>query len=227
MLTKFSPPSFIDRLEPPLEIEGQEFHTVSDAWSFLRFLISMKGLVVNPEEPFSVRIEDDTVRFGRSEATFDMCHLFPSDSINTNLDIKRRDNVGVFRVLDMMKLPFCNVEKMKDIRIPESFIEEVRFYGKKKIVSISFLSKEQLTNFDYSDTMSRIYVEKSLLNESGLIRPLISPSRGPRKPKPVVQERVVMPMEEVVYESTERVKYYEHHDRGIILKTYRRNHTNI
>ena len=200
---------------------------MADAWNFLRFMISMRGLVVNPEEPFSVRIEGDTIRFGRSEAIFDVCYLFPSDSINTDLNIKRRDNVGVFRVLDIMKLPFCNVEKMKDIRIPESFIEEVRFYGKKNIVSISFLSKEQLTNFDYSDTMSKIYVEKSLLSESDLIRPLISPSRGPRKPKPVVQDRVVMPMEEVVYESTERVKYFEHHDRGVILKTYRRNHTSI
>lgn len=227
MLTKFDPPSFVDRFSHPLEIEGQEFHTVSDAWMFLRFLVSMRGLVVNPEQPFTVRIEDDTIRFGRSEATFDLCYLFPTDAINTNLDVKRRDNSGMFRVLDIMKLPFCNVERMRDMKIPDSFIEEVRFYGKKKIVSISFLSKEQLTNFDYSDTMSRIYVEKSLLNESELVRPLISPSRGPRKPKPVVLEREVTPMEEVVYESTERVKYYEHYDRGVILKAYRRNHTSI
>lgn len=225
VLTSFDAPSFVDNFENPLLIEGQSYANISDAWSILRFLLSMRGLIVNPKDLFSVRIESSSLFFNNKKVNFKKCHLFPSAKTKVDLEIKTILNKELYRVLDIMRLPFCSVNNMKKMSIPDTFIDEVRFYGKKRIVCISKLTKNQLNSFDYSDTMSRIYTEKELLKQTELVRPLISPTRGMRKPKPVVLDRIVLPLEEVVYISTKRIKYYERTDRDNIIKTYRRNNT--
>lgn len=225
LLTKFEAPFFVERFEKPIELEGQTFLSISEAWSFLRFILSMRGLVLNPREPYSVRIEDRTISFGRNSVNFDNCHLFPDPKIKVDLPVKKIANENVYKVMDVMRLTHCNVEGMQSMKIPETYIDEVRFYGKKKIVCISYLSKDQLNSFDFSDTISKMYVEKALLNERDLKRPLISPTRGPRKPKPIVLERVVVDCQETVFRSTKKIKYYEHKDRVNIIKAYRRNRT--
>ena len=225
VLTSFSEPHFAEEFDQPISIEGQELSSVSDAWSLLRFLVSMNGLVINPKEVYSVRIESSQLSFGGKVIDFEKCHLFPSDKIKVDLKIKKVLNRDMYRVVDVMRLPFCNAQKLTKLRIDNCFIDEVKFYGKKRIACISELSKNQLNDFDYSDTMSKLYLEKQLLLEDDLIRPLISPSRGMRKPKPVVLERIVQPLEEVVYKSTKTVKYYDNKNRDIIIETYRRHNT--
>lgn len=225
ILTSFNAPHFVDDFEQPIIIEDQQYTNISDAWNFLRFIVSLRGLVVNPKDVFSVRIESNFVSFSAQKVEFEKCHLFPSSKVKCDLDIRQVKNEDLFKVLDIMKLPFCNVENVTTQKIDNSFIDHVKFYGKKKIVCVSYLTKKQLNDFDYSDTMSRIYVEKHLLECEDIIRPLISPSRGMRKPKPVVLERVVLSMREDIYTSTDEILYYEHKDRDNIIKTYCRNNS--
>lgn len=225
VLTKFNSPYMYDTSDSPVLLEGQEFRFFSDAWNFVRFLIAMRGLVVNPREADQVRITDQEVVFGRGEVEYETCHLFYNDKVTTNLEIKKVLNKGIYRVTDVMRLPFCNVENLDSMKVVDSFIEEVRFFGKKEIVCTSFLDREQLNSFDYSDTMSRFFVEKALLKESGLIRPLISPVRGPRKPKPVVLDRHVESWEQTTFKKDKRIKCYDSKNSLNIIKTHCRNNT--
>ena len=225
ILTDFEAPYFEEEFAEPLTIEGQEYKKLSDAWSMLRFIVSMRGLVVNPENLFSLRLNKDSIVFNRRRVTFKKCHLFPNEKTKCHLDIKKVVNQDVYKVIDVMRLPFCNVQYLNTATIDNCFIDKVRFYGKKRIVCTSVLTRKQLNQFDYSDTMSRIYVEKYLINDDRVVRPLISPTRGKRNPKPVVLERIVVPLEETIYESTKEVKFYDSRSRNNIIKAYSRNNT--
>tara|TARA_Y100001954_G_C15734193_1_gene564893 strand:+ start:162 stop:938 length:777 start_codon:yes stop_codon:yes gene_type:complete len=229
ILTRFDPPHYVDVFDKKYIIEKQFFHRVSDAWSFIKFMISMRGLVINPESPFSVRVQGDRVYFDRHEVHFHRCHLFTDQKVKVDLEVSSIENENMYRVLDIMKLHFCSVEDMNmtSIRIEDSYIDEVRFFGKKEIICISYLDREQLNSFDYSDTMTRFHVEKALLSEGGLRRPLISPTRGPRKPKPYVTERIVEPLKQTIYKSTKRIKYYGRENSFDIVKTRSGYNTSI
>ncbi len=227
VLTTFEAPHFFDSLKKPVLIEGQRFSSLREAWSFLKFLNCMEGLVVNPTEPFAVRIQKNTVAFGRHEIQFEKCHLFPDSKLKTDLEVKKIVNEDYYRVLDIMKLPFCSVEDMKTMNIPNSFVNQVKFFGKKDIVSASYLNFKQINDFNYSDTMAKFYVEKELLHQKDLKRPLISPSRGPRKPKPIVTERIVQPLKKVLYKSTRRVKQHDSKNNFNSFKARGRNSTSI
>lgn len=227
VLTTFEAPHFVDSLKKPVVIDGQQFSNLSEAWSFLKFLNCMEGLVVNPTEPFSIRIEKNIVTFGRHQIYFEKCYLFPDLKVKTDLQVKKTVNENYYRVLDIMKLPFCSVENMKTMDIPNSFINQVKFFGKKDIICVSYLNYEEINDFSYSDTMAKFYVEKELLCQKDLKRPLISPSRGPRKPKPIVMERIVQPLKKVLYKSTKRVKQYDSKNNFNSFKACSRNNTSI
>ena len=80
-------------------------------------------------------------------------------------------------------------------------------------------------DFDYSDTIVRFISEKELLKDKRLYRPKISLVRDARRnPKLTVVERRVSSLEETVYKSSKKVKYYDRKKRNDILKAYRRNH---
>lgn len=225
VLTRFSSPYMYDTSDCPIMLEAQEFRFFSDAWNFVRFLVAMRGLVINPREVDQVRITDQEVVFGRNMVEYETCHLFYNDRVTTNLEIKKVLNKGIYRATDVMRLPFCNVENLDSMKVMGSFIEEVRFFGKKKIVCTSFLTRDQLNNFDYSDTMSRFFVEKALLKEPGLIRPLISPTRGPRNPKPVVLDRYVESWEQTIFKKDKRIRYYDSKNSFNIIKAHCRDNT--
>ena len=99
-----------------------------------------------------------------------------------DLDGKNTLNSDLYRVVDIMKLQFCNVENLETLCVSDGLYRKLCFSA-KKIVCLSKLTKEQINSFDFSDTIGRFYVEKKLLDCEDLIRPLISPTQGHRKPK--------------------------------------------
>ena len=222
ILTHFKAPYNYDNFPLAVQVEGQKFKSMSDCWSFLRFLVAMRGLIVNPKEVDSIRLSGNNLRFGKDELHFDVCHLFVNSKVKADLKVTKTFNKGIYRVIDLMRLPFCNVEKLRDTKVKGSHIDEIRYAGKKQIVCVSYLNFDQLNDFDYSDTMSKFFIERHLLSEPDLIRPLISPNRGPRKPKPIVTERIVELWEDVIYEDTDKVICYGQKDRLNIIKAYRR-----
>lgn len=210
----------------PIQVETLSTLEVGDAWSMLKFLCSMRGLIVNPDTLDFLRIEKNNIRFRGTSVEFKKCHLFPSQSIRTDLDIRKIEHEDLYKTMDFMRLKFCNVTNIDTIFPKESFVELIRCFGKKEVVAVCNLTKEQLTNFDYSDTIVRFVSQKELLKDDRLHRP-ITRGESRRNPNLEVIERRVIPLEEVVYKSNKKVKYYDRQKRDDILKTYRRDNSSI
>lgn len=213
-------------LDYPIQIETLNTIEVSDAWSMLKFICSMRGLIVNPRGLNFVRLEGNTIRFDKGKLEFNKCHLFPVAGLNADLNILKIKGENLYKTMDFMRLKFCNVTNIDTIFPKETFIKLIRCFGKKEVVAISNLTKEQLTNFDYSDTIVRFISQKELLKDERLHRP-ITRGESRRNPNLEVVERMVIPLEEVIYKSSKKVRYYDRQKRNDILKTYRRNSAGI
>ena len=224
----------VDQSEPdvdvvfdhPVRVETLNTTEVVDAWSMLKFLCSMRGLVINPDTLDFLRVEKNNIGFRDTSIEFKKCHLFPSQNIRTDLDIHKVEHEDLYKTMDFMRLKFCNVTNIDTIFPKESFVKLIRCFGKKEVVAVCNLTKEQLTNFDYSDTIVRFVSQKELLKDERLHRP-ITRGESRRNPNLEVIERRVTPLEEVVYRSNEKVEYYDRLKRDDILKAYRRDNSSI
>lgn len=226
VIDRYGSPDIDLEFKKQISIESLKTKSMADSWSMLKFLLSMEGLVVNPGQLEYLRIEDNALSFRNTTINFRKCHLFPSSVAKTELDVLRIENQDIYKTSDFMRLKFCNASNIDSIFPKDTFIDAIKCYGKKDVLAISTLSKEQLTNFDYSDTIVRFISEKELLKDERLHRPKISSVREDRRnPKLTVIERRVVSLEETVYKSSKKVKYYDRKKRNDILKAYRRNHS--
>ena len=217
-------PSIDMTFESEMTFENLVTKRHCDAWSMLKFLCAMQGLIVNPFDLEYVRIEGDTLTSKGINIQFKKCHLFPHSVVKTDLETSRIEHENCYKIVDFMRLKFCDASNLVSIFPKEGFISRIESIGKKEMYAVSYLQKEQLTNFDYSDTMVRFMVQKMIENNDGVHRPLVSKDREVRrKPKLEVTERKVLPMEEVVYENSKRVKFYDRKKRSNIIKAYRRH----
>jgi len=100
--------------------------------------------------------------------TFDLLYLDSCEQVSSlGFDIlSAADNV---EVRDYFAVKRGMAHKKTCIKTPDSFVSKVVFYvstridgnkKKKDAVAISYMKKEHLTDFDYSDTMVRFKLEK-------------------------------------------------------------------
>ena len=200
----------------------------SEAWSMLKFLCGMKGLIINPFDLEYVRIEEDLLKIRGTDIQFQKCHIFPHSAIKVDLEVLATEGRDSYKIIDFMRLKFCDASNLVPVFPNGSFISRIESTGKKEIFSVSFLTKEQLTDFDYSDTMVRFITQKLLMEQGGVHRPLIHKGgTARRKPKLEVMERMVVSMEETVYKSTKKIKFYDRKKRSNIIEAYSRHHSSI
>jgi len=224
ILTSFDGPTLDLEFSDSVHIENLATTRQIEAWQMLKFLCSMKGLIVNPTQLSYLRLEDGMARFKDTEVIFSKCHLFPSANIKCELNVLRTEQEGLFKILDFMRLKSCSVSNIDTITPKDTFIRQVKCFGKKEVVAVSLLSREQLTDFEYSDTIVRFITQKILLGNKELHRPLISKeSASRRNPALTVLERRVLSVSEVVYGSSKKVRYYDRKKRDDIFKAYCRN----
>ena len=228
VLTSTKRPTIDLKFNKTIEVEQLRTERHSEAWSMLKFLCAMRGLIVNHQDLDYVRVDQDKVSFRGGDIEYKKCHLFPDSAIKTGLEIVRTDNENQYKIIDFMRLKFCDASNLVPVLPKDTFISLIESTGKKELYSLSYLKKEQLTDFDYSDTMVRFIVQKLLLNNEGVHRPLIHKgSEARRIPKLEVTERLVIPMEEVVYGSTKKIKFYDREKRSDIIKTYSRDNPSL
>mgnify|MGYP003134548983 FL=1 len=225
ILTSFQPPSADQLFEKSLLVEGISFNRQSDCWEFLKFLLSQSGLVKNSTPPTYVRVEDN-IYFNSSgqklELKYNKCLLFSDHIIKCANEIKKVENKGIYRVLDFLKLKYCDVSGLNPLKPKHTYISEIIFEGSKDIICVSFLNKEQLLNFDYSDTMSRFIVEREILNTDFKQPFLDKEKKYKRKPSPTVVSRQVESVERVIYKDSEKIENYGYNDERLIEQAYRR-----
>jgi hypothetical protein len=105
----------------------------------------------------------------------------------------------MYKTVDFLRLKFCDATNLGSIFPKDTFIDTIKSIAKKDLIAVSFLEKENLNSFDYSDTIVRMITEKLLLDSDRIVRPSVGRhSNSLRKPKLEVIKRDVFPLEEVV-----------------------------
>ena len=216
------------KLQSQSRFENLTTDSYSEAWSMLKFLCAIRGLIINPDSLDYVKICGDKVTFKNTDVEFSKCHFFADSIVKNELEIISIENEIKYKIIDFMRLKFCDASNLVSISVKDSFISKIYPISKKELCAVSFLDKDNLTDFNYSDTMVRFTTQKILESDPRLHRPLIHKTGTSRRiPKLEVVERVVVPLKEVVYKSTKKVKFYDRKKRDNIIKTYCRHNPSI
>ena len=228
VLTSNCKPTIDLKFESNITIEQLQTDKHIEAWLMLKFLCGMRGLIINANSLEYVKVSEDLISFNNVEIEFSKCHLFPDSVIKNELEIISIEDENLYKILDFMRLKFCDASNLVPVFPKEVFISTIEATSKKELYALSYLTKEQLTDFEFSDTMARFIVERELQQRTDLHRPLIVKNgTARRKPKLEVMDRVVLQMQELVYKSTKKVKFYDRKKRSNIIETYSRDNTSF
>jgi len=193
----------------PLEFEDKSTH---HAWALLYTKLMLDGKTIGGDSVEHSRINDDYLFVVCksnvvNKVEFDKLFIFCDKKIS-GLPETIREN-DIYKIIDFMAPISLTVDKQKNIiKTADLFVSEINILKKYRtapiqIYVISTLTKKQLNEFDYSDTMAK-FKSESLLEEYGFK----GTSIGGRKP-PItleVQHRQVNKQMDF-YEDTDKIKF--------------------
>lgn len=151
-----------------------------ELWNKLYFLLSLSGLNLLGDKTENIRICNEELSITTNDSKvvkikFNKLIIFDDDSIfGLPLPTEERNK---FIVLDWMIAKPCAEHNKKHISTNDNFVKDVHFYptdridgnhlNKKDLMVVSYLTKKQLQDFNYSDTYARFKTE-NLLKEKGI-----------------------------------------------------------
>jgi len=208
-----------------LGFEVTEELTARQVWERLMFLLGLSGLVLSPEGPNSLRVDENKLVISTDaksyQYNFKKLIVFDDQEI-TGLPRVKKETRGTNRVIDWVNVRSgCRHEHDYLSDSQNNFIKEIFFYPSdrsdnsklKDLVAISYLSDTQLEDFDYSDTMARFKILK-MMKEAG-IRGARN-GRDQKNPQRYKYYAVkVEPAERIVERDVTR--YYEEDDRFLFI----------
>tara|TARA_Y100000034_G_scaffold90917_1_gene109599 strand:+ start:1492 stop:2406 length:915 start_codon:yes stop_codon:yes gene_type:complete len=152
-----------------------------EIWEHLVFSLSLSGLLPVHDLVSSIRIEDKNIlkvstknsRMIRFE--FNKLRIFDDENVD-GLGLSVRDDKC--KVVDWINVRSGMKHEYDYFETEDDFVKEIYFYpsqrlgggendDRKDLVSISYLKKEQLEDFNYSDTYVKFKVQ-SLMKEHGV-----------------------------------------------------------
>ena len=207
----------------PFKFEKLSGFNLQGEWSNLLTNMSLGGLVLNSRSIESIRIKASqctVVEQGASRFSidFDKCFVFDTKKLNCENEIKKHHS-QLYKVYDWIDTRSCSFHELSHIKSRDRFVGELYFYetdritgrtNVKDIVSISYLSKEQLNDFNYSDTMAMFKVI-SILEKHGVKGPRSGYQksgkikRGSIKLEP--RNRDVVLVSENEYRNSKKIKF--------------------
>ena len=147
-------------------------------WGRLVYLLSYAGLMPLSNKAASIRLEsENTLKVSTEHSrfvkfSFDELFVFSDDNL---YGIKSEDS-DLYEVTDWMNVRSGMVHPFDKIENTSNFVNCIYFYpsnridgthNKKDLVAISYLTKDQLDDFNYSDTYARFVVE-DLMKQNGI-----------------------------------------------------------
>lgn len=194
-----------------------------EIWSLLLFEHAMKGLVPFGAGPAKASLTGHEMTVSVRDTltvnmTFEKCFIFEDDGILVENEIIREGSKK-YRVFDWINVRVGMQHDVDIIEDDSDFVRNVIFYPSERIdgnhnrkdcVAVSYLTEEQLTNFDFSDTMVRFKVEKMMI-EKGIkgsksgFNPGKKQKMSSIKLEPRHRERELL--SKTIYKDSEHVKF--------------------
>ena len=210
-------PLIINKLAPPHRFETIETYNARDVWNKLFFTLSVSGLNLVGDTAKSVRIKENEISISTSGARVFKCNankllIFDDENVSgLPLPTKETEN---FIVLDWMFARSCEKHTNNYLNTNDNFVNEIYFYpterldghhpDNKDLVAISHLNKEQLNDFEYSDTYAKFKVTK-MLKDLGIKGKKNSPNHYALKLE--VERREVKKAKMNLYENSEQMEF--------------------
>ena len=161
----------LNKLAFPEEFE--EAH-IKNTWGLLYAHLMLKGRIIGGDSVKTIGLkEEDIIVVCKNNVInkikFDKAYIFSDENIVGLPPVKRE--IDLYRVIDYIRPVYLRIKSDERIHTKDSFVSELHIIKRHltdpiKLYSVSLLKKEDLTNFDYSDTMARFKCE-GLLAEHG------------------------------------------------------------
>ena len=153
-------------------------------WRHLLYILSMSGLVPLSDKVQKLRIEDNNILKVTTEhsrmikLSFDKIVVFDNESLEGFPAPHASDDPQkVYKVLDWMNVRSGMSHPYDVIERDDTFVTQIYFYpseridgnhrDKKDLVAISYLTKDEMNDFQFSDTYARFKV-CDLMKKSGI-----------------------------------------------------------
>ncbi len=193
-------------------------------WSRLQTFLAFHGLLLNYENISTIRIRDNEVKVvsdsGLVRYDFGMCEIFDTTGIDLENEVTKALS-PVFVVYDDFEL--ANLGGKHSYLEPKisrgSLACQIHYYTSSRVdgahyvtdcVSVSNLTREQLSDFEYSDSMARFAVERHLTSigiHGNFMEYYKNGSPKYRKPKVVHKKRTIRKEDMSEYKDSESVKF--------------------
>lgn len=211
-------PLVINKLCSPYRFEPEK----KALWNKLYFMLSLSGLNILGDKTDNIRIDKEELMITTKDSKvikikYDKLVLFDDRSISgLPLPSKKTEE---FIVLDWMDAENCMMHNHEKINTNDNFVKKIYFYPtdrifgnhttKKDLIVVSRLTKKQLQDFRYSDTMARFKTEKMLKNIgiTGRKNGFTGGKQINYSLKLKVKKREVRRLKMHLYENTENIEF--------------------
>tara|TARA_Y100000034_G_scaffold99499_1_gene122268 strand:+ start:1 stop:996 length:996 start_codon:yes stop_codon:yes gene_type:complete len=147
-----------------------------DVYKHLLFNLSLAGLAPLSDKVISIKLADDRAEAITERGTFAFEYkkvfVFDDENVHNLPEAMEVVNEDVYRVFDWINIRSCTSHPYDYFVTKEDFVNEVFFYPSERmdghhktrrdIVSVSYLSQEQIQQYDYSDTYAVFKIMKMM-----------------------------------------------------------------
>ena len=188
--------------------------------------MALQGKIITSKPPENIRILENQIKISSSgkisKYEFSKCEIFNT----TNLDLENKiikNSPPVYTVYDDFELANLGGKHkyLKSKKTKDKMAREIHYYISDRVDGANYvtdcvvesrLSREELNDFEFSDTMARFSVERHLtsLGVYGNFMEYYKSGKPKfRKPKVVHRKRLVIKKETNKYEDSESVKFLD------------------
>lgn len=195
-------------------------------WSRFQTILALSGKLLNYKDIKDIRVFENYVKISSSDGLFkyefDVCKIFDASGVTVFNEIKESKN-SEYIVHDDFELSQLGAkhEYLKPKKSKDTLASDIYFYTSSRVdgakyvtdcVARSTLTKDQINDVDYSDSMVRFCVLKYLESigiNGNFMNFYKNGNPKYRKPKVTHKKRMVQEKEQTRYKDSEKVKFLD------------------
>ena len=231
--TRKIPYLFFENL--PFSIMG--FNRYSELWSRLNFMMGLLGKKISIKDESLIKIDNDKIKFSSSvieSYNFTECIIFDTTYVSAP-DFLKEARDYTYYVIDDYEVSrlgkkYLNLNSLSHEK--RDFAKQIHFYSSSRIdganyitdcVMTSFLTKEQLYSYEYSDSMGIFAIKRHLesLGINGVFMNYYKNGKPKyRKPKIKHVKRIINKLDNSIYEGFSGVNFVKNMSFKEILNDF-------
>lgn len=211
---------FYEKIDHKILLSNSSQYT----WSRIQTILALEGRLLSYDDLGLIKIQEDQIKITSSSGifkyTFGLCEIFDTTNIKLENEIMSHRN-DQFLVIDDFEVSVLGGKhaylqpKMSD----DHLAKQIHFYTSDRVdganyvtdcVVESILTKQQLNDFEFSDSMVRFAVIHYLTSigiHGNFMNLYKSGKPKYRRPKIVHKKRIILKKERNLYKDSEKVKF--------------------